>query len=210
MQKLNSNPKGETKIEEEEVDREPGPASKKHTPVPREPYKPPKSVHEMKVNDDYKEDNVRPFDFQDEIDRIREENESLKEQISNLETRMATFEINIKDVNHNSKELRNYVDSSVKYTIELQKLELAPRKVAKYINKVHNIKKDVTNLKNARPCGSPTNDSFAEKLARSKLIEQELENLRNLLGTLAANDQKTVEEQTKLFKSNGWNHPKFH
>ena len=158
----------------------------------------------MKVNDDYKEDNVRPFDFQDEIDRIRKENESLKELIANLETRMATVEINIKDVNHNAKELRNDVDRSVKYTIKLKKLDLAPRKVAKYINKVHDIKKDMANLKKALPSGSPTNDSFAEKLKRSKLIERELENLRNMLDTLAANDQKTVEEQTKLFKSYGW------
>ena len=45
MQNTSSNPKGETKIEEEEVDHEQAPASdeqeptsKKHTPVPREPY----------------------------------------------------------------------------------------------------------------------------------------------------------------------------
>ena len=196
MQKPSSNPKGETKIEEDdEVDHEQAPASKKHTPVPREPYKPPKSVHKMKVNYDYKEDNVRPFDFQDEIDRIREENEYLKERIAKLETRMAIVEINIEDVNHNAEELRNDVDSSVKYTIELRKIDLAPRKVAKYISEVHDIKKDLANLKNARPSGSPTNDSFAEKLARLQLLELELDNLPNMLDTLTTNDQKTIEEQ---------------
>ena len=56
------------------------------------------------------------------------------------------------------------------------KLDLAPRKVAKYINSVHDIMKDVSNLKNTRTCGSPTDESFAEKLARSKLIEREIEN----------------------------------
>ncbi|KAK8890542.1 hypothetical protein M9Y10_035319 [Tritrichomonas musculus] len=105
MQKPSSNPKEETKIEGEEVDHE-------QEPVPREPYKLPKSVHEMKVNDDFKEDNVRPFDFQEEIDRIREENEFLKDRIAKLETRMTAEEINIKDINHNDEELSQDVDNS--------------------------------------------------------------------------------------------------
>ena len=70
------------------------------------------------------------------------------------------------------------------YTLELMKLDLAPKKVAKYINCVHDLKKDVSYLKNARPSGSPTDDSFAEKLARSKLMMAEVENLRNMIETI--------------------------
>ena len=84
------------------------------------------------------------------------------------------------------------------YTLELMKLELAPRKVAKYINSVHDLKKDVSYLKNARPSGSPTDDSFAEKLARSKLMLAEVENLRYIFDKIKTGDQ------TKLFKSYGW------
>ena len=180
-QKLSTNPKEETKIEgeEEEVDHE-----QEQEPVHREPYKPPKSVHEMKVNDDYKEDNVRPFDFQDEIDRIREENEILKDQIAKLETRMTAVEFNVEDINHNAEDLRKDIDNNDMYTLEPMKLELAPRKVAKYINCVHDLKKDVSYLNNARPSGSPTDDSFAEKLARSKLMMAEVENLRNMIETI--------------------------
>ena len=216
VQKPSSNPKGETRID---VDDEQAPApdeqapapdeqeaaSKKHTPVPDEPYKPPKHVKEMRVDDDYKEDNVRPFSFQDEIEQIRQENEELKERLNQMETRMAAAEINIEDINNNAEDLRKDVDNSTKYTVELMKLDKSPRKIAKYVDQFHDVKKDVENLKNARPCGPQANDSFAEKVARAQLMQRELDNLKNMMETLASSgDKKPVPDQITLFKTYGW------
>ena len=200
-QKLGSNPKEETKIEgeEEEVDHE-----QEQEPVHREPYKPPKSVHDMKSNSDYKEDNVRPFDFRDEMERIIEENENLKDRLTKLEERMTGVEFHIEDINHNAEELRKDIDNSDEYTIELMKLELAPKKVAKYINKIHDLKKDVSNLKNAQQAGPPTDDAFAEKLTRSNLMMKEADYLKNMLEAVESYDKKKAPDPISVFKSYGW------
>ncbi|WP_289705127.1 hypothetical protein, partial [Bacteroides acidifaciens] len=159
-QKTSTNPKEETKIED--VVEEPSPARK-------EPYKPPKSVHDMKSNSDYKEDNVRPFDFREEMERLIEENENLKDRLTKLEEKMTGVEFHIEDINHNAEELRKDIDNNDEYALELMKLELTPKKVAKYINKIHDLKKDVSNLKNAQQAGPPTTDSFAEKYVRTQM-----------------------------------------
>ena len=200
-QKLGSNPKEETKIdgEEEEVDHE-----QEQEPVHREPYKPPKSVHDMKSNNDYKEDNVRPFDFRDEMERIIEENENLKDRLTKLEERMTGVEFHIEDINHNAEELRKDIDNNDEYALELMKLELAPKKVAKYINKIHDLKTDVANLKNAQQAGPPTDDAFAEKLTRSKLMMKEADYLKNMLEAVESYDKKKAPDPISVFKSYGW------
>ena len=190
--------KEETKIEgeEEEVDHEQEPS-----PARKEPYKPPKSVHDMKSNSDYKEDNVRPFDFREEMEQLIEENENLKERLTKLEEKMTGVEYNIQDINHNAEELRKDIDDNDEYALELMKLELAPKKVAKYINKIHDLKKDVADLKNAQQAGPPTTDSFAEKYVRTQLMDNELDHLRYMFDTIP---QTSTAEQTSLFKTYGW------
>ena len=191
-QKTSTNPKEETKIED--VVEEPSPARK-------EPYKPPKSVHEMKSNSDYKEDNVRPFDFREEMERLIEENENLKDRLTKLEEKMTGVEFHIEDIDHNAEELRKDIDNSDEYALELMKLELTPKKVAKYINKIHDLKKDVADLKNAQQAGPPTTDSFAEKYVRTQLMDTELDHLRYMFDTIP---QTSTAEQTSLFKTYGW------
>lgn len=66
QQKTSSDQKEETRIKEKV--EEPSPA-------PKEPYQPLKNVADVKVDDDYKTDAVGPFNFQDELYRIRQENE---------------------------------------------------------------------------------------------------------------------------------------
>lgn len=56
---------------------------------------------------------------------------------------MNTIEINIEDMNNNAEELRKDLDSNSKYTIELMKIEKSPKKMAKYVNQFHDVKKDV-------------------------------------------------------------------
>ena len=194
-QKTSTNPKEETKIED--VVEEPSPARK-------EPYKPPKSVHEMKSNSDYKEDNVRPFDFREEMERLIEENENLKDRLTKLEEKMTGVEFHIEDINHNAEELRKDIDNNDEYALELMKLELAPKKVAKYINKIHDLKKDVADLKNAQQAGPPTDDAFAEKLARSRLMMVEVDYLRNMMDAIESYDKKKAPEMINVFKSYGW------
>ena len=196
-QKFGSNPKEETKIEgeeEEEVEQE-------QEPVHREQYKPPKSNHEMKSNSGYKEDNVSPFNFREEMERLIEENENLKDRLTRLEERMTGVEFHIEDINHNAEELRKDIDDNDEYALELMKLELAPKKVAKYINKIHDLKKDVADLKNAQQAGPPTTDSFAEKYVRTQLMDNELDHLRYMFDTIP---QTSTAEQTSLFKTYGW------
>lgn len=154
----------------------------------KEPYQPLENVADVKVDDDYKTDAVRPFNFQDELDRIRQENEDLKERLYKMETRMTTAEINIEDMNHNAEELRKDVDNSTKYTVELMKIDNSPKKVAKYVNEFHDVKKDVANLK--IPTKTTTIDSFAEKLARARLMEDEIQNLRYMMDAISPNDKK--------------------
>lgn len=60
---------------------------------------------------------------------------------------MTTAEINIEDMNYNAEELRKDVDNNAKYTVELMKIDKSPKKVAKYVNEFHDVKKDVGNLK---------------------------------------------------------------
>ena len=47
---------------------------------------------------------------------------------------MTAVEFNIEDINHNAEDLRKDIDDNDMYTLELMKLDLAPKKVAKYIN----------------------------------------------------------------------------
>ena len=83
------------------------------------------------------------------------------------------------------------------------KLELAPKKVAKYINSIRDLKKDVSYLKNAQQAGPPTDDAFAEKLARSKLMIVEVDYLRKKLEAIESNDRKKAPDPISVFKSYG-------
>ncbi|KAK8866925.1 hypothetical protein M9Y10_009894 [Tritrichomonas musculus] len=124
-QKTSSNPKTETKIEEE-VDES--------SPALKEKYKPPKNAADMKEANNYKEDVVPTMNCRKEIERARKEVEKLRDRLSNIETRVVVVEGNIEDINSKAFELRKDVDTNNKYTKDLIKNNFSPKKVAKYFH----------------------------------------------------------------------------